>query len=75
MRAHTKETCVSYKNFPKIPIVGSAGPSPVSNTLLNKLHEHGFQTFHTAKPVVLTGVHRGQHQALYTGVKFLVLAQ
>ena len=30
---------------------------------------------YTAKTVVLTGVHRGPHQAFYTGVKFLVLAQ
>ena len=29
----------------------------------------------TAKTVVLTGVHRGPHQAFYTGVKFVVLAQ
>ena len=27
------------------------------------------------KTVVLTGVHRGPHQAFYTGVKFVVLAQ
>ena len=30
---------------------------------------------YTAKTVVLTGVHRGPHQAFYTGVKILVLAQ
>ena len=30
---------------------------------------------YTAKTVVLTGVHRGPHQAFYTGVKFLVSAQ
>ena len=30
---------------------------------------------YTAKTVVLMGVHRGPHQAFYTGVKFLVLAQ
>ena len=30
---------------------------------------------YTAKTVVLTGVHRGPHQAFYTGVKYLVLAQ
>ena len=36
--------------------------------------EDGSKEF-TAKTVVLTGVHRGPHQAFYTGVKFLVLAQ
>ena len=32
-------------------------------------------TNYTAKTVVLTGVHRAPHQAFYTGVKFVVLAQ
>ena len=30
---------------------------------------------YTANTVVLTGVHRGPHQAFYTGDKFMVLAQ
>ena len=31
--------------------------------------------YFTVKTLVLTGVHRGTHQAFYTGVKFMVLAQ
>ena len=34
-----------------------------------------FGVYAQQKFVVLTGVHRGPHQAFYTGVKFLVLAQ
>ena len=30
---------------------------------------------YTANTMVLTDVHRGPHQAFYTGVKFVVLAQ
>ena len=34
-----------------------------------------FYFYYTAKTVVLTGIHRGPHQAFCTSVKFLVLAQ
>ena len=58
----------NYINTFLVNIPHPPSPPPLSmDTLLGSSN--------TAKTVVLTGVHRGPHQAFYTGVKFLVLAQ
>ena len=50
----------------------------LSDDGITRAYDHKGETtdIYTAKTVVLTGhLHRGPHQAFYTGVKFLVLAQ
>ena len=55
---------------PKEVITDVTNQGVTSVTIRLEIH-----SIYTAKTVVLTGVHRGPHQAFYTGVKFLVLAQ